>query len=86
MTDKPTTVTITSADRSLTFLEDYCLRCNPLGHHHPDYGIRVVTLTTPTSVTWSGGKRVICRYRCRSCGHAWQREDLWTARSAGFAA
>ena len=49
MTDKPTTVTITSADRSLTFLEDYCSKCNPLGHHHPDYGIRVVALTTPTS-------------------------------------
>lgn len=79
-----TPITVTRADRDLQFLEDYCLSCNPLGHHEPDRGIRMTTLTVPTSVTWSGGKRLLCEYCCPRCGHDWQRDDLWTAECASF--
>jgi hypothetical protein len=81
-----TTVTVTREDSDLRFLEDYCPVCNPLGHHQPDRGVRMTSLTVPTSVTWSGGKRLLCEYRCARCGHDWTRDDLWTAECASFVA
>lgn len=78
-------MTMTAHDRCLQFLEDYCPRCNPAGHH-ADRPVRLATLTEPTSLTWRGGKRVVCRYHCARCGHRWRRADLWDAQSAGLAA
>ena len=69
--------------RRFQFLDDYCPRCNPLGHH-ADSRVRLATLTEPEAVSWRGGRRVICAYRCDGCGHPWQRSDLWDAQSAGF--
>lgn len=69
--------------RRFPFLDDYCPRCNPAGHY-ADRRVRLATLTEPTSVTWPGGRFAICKYRCTRCGHRWQRNDLWTAREAGF--
>ncbi|GAB3024954.1 hypothetical protein [Mycobacterium bourgelatii] len=74
---------MTTEHRSVEFLPDYCPRCNPLGHY-ADSRDRVASLTEPTSVTWRGGKYVVCRYRCDGCGHQWRRADLWDAQSAGF--
>lgn len=71
--------------RSLQFLEDYCPRCNPLGHN-ADSHIRAATLTEPTSVTRYGHKGALCEYQCARCGHCWQRADLWTAKQAGLPA
>jgi hypothetical protein len=71
--------------RRLAFLDDYCPRCNPAGHL-ADGRTRLATLTEPTRLTWRGGKRVICDYRCGGCGHTWRRADLWTAHCAGLAA
>ncbi|MCV7223641.1 hypothetical protein [Mycolicibacterium elephantis] len=68
---------------SIEFLPDYCPRCNPLGLW-ADSRVRLASLTEPTSVTWRGGKYVICRYQCDGCGHQWRRADLWTAAEAGF--
>jgi hypothetical protein len=69
-------------DRVL-LLDDYCPRCNPLGHY-TDSRVRVTSLTGPTSAARRGGKYVICRYQCDGCGHQWRRGDLWDAQSAGF--
>lgn len=65
------------------WLPDYCPRCNPAGHH-ADGCVRSATLTEPDAVTWYGGKRLMCEYRCTGCGHQWRRADLWTAKEAGF--
>lgn len=73
----------THPDRRFQFLEDYCPECNPLGHNAAR-PIRLASLTTPEAVTWPGGTRLICEYRCDHCGHQWRRPDLWTAESAGF--
>lgn len=80
-----TTIVATNDSRRLQFLDDYCPRCNPAGIH-ADSRVRSATLTEPTSLTWHGGKRVICRYQCGGCGHRWRRADLWDAQSAGLAA
>lgn len=69
--------------RSTEFLPDYCPRCNPAGAR-ADRPVRLAALTEPTSVTWPGGRRLICRYRCGSCGHQWTRTDLWSPEQAGF--
>lgn len=74
-----------SASRSIDFLPDYCGQCNPLGDQG-DRPVRLASLTEPTSITWPGGRRLICAYRCDGCGHQWVRTDLWTAEHAGFAA
>lgn len=79
-----TTTTATDHRRS-QFLDDYCPRCNPAGHH-ADSRVRLATLTEPTSVSRGGGTRAVCQYRCASCGHTWQRADLWTAKEAGLPA
>lgn len=72
------------ADRSrLAFLDDYCPRCNPLGHL-ADSRVRLATLTEACELTAGRGRWAVCKYRCASCGHTWQRSDLWTAREAGF--
>ncbi|GAB1811845.1 hypothetical protein [Mycobacterium sp. MUNTM1] len=76
-------VTAIIVSGSIEFLPDYCPHCNPFGHH-ADSRIRLASLTDPTSVTWPGGKRVICDYYCDDCGHEWRRADLWTAKEAGF--
>ena len=79
-----TTTTTTAQDtRRLRFLDDYCPRCNPAGHH-ADSRVRRATLTEPTEVTQGGGTWAVCRYECGGCGHQWHRHDLWTAKSAGF--
>lgn len=77
------TILASAESRRLQFLEDYCPRCNPAGDQ-ADSRFRAATLTEPIRLTWPGGKYVTCEYRCGSCGHQWQRDDLWTARSAGF--
>ncbi|MGH3556411.1 MAG: hypothetical protein ACRDTK_02685 [Mycobacterium sp.] len=41
-------------------------------------------MTEPDAVTWRGGNRLICEYRCEHCGHPWQRADLWDAQCAGL--
>ncbi|OKH80879.1 hypothetical protein EB75_18900 [Mycobacterium sp. ST-F2] len=69
--------------RRLQFLEDYCPRCNPLGHY-ADSRVRTASLTTPTSITAPGGNRLVCAYDCATCGHGWRRADLWTAQDAGL--
>ncbi|KZS74743.1 hypothetical protein A4G26_22940 [Mycobacterium kansasii] len=69
--------------RSIDYLPDYCPRCNPLGDQ-ADRRVRLASLTEPTSITWPGGRRLICAYRCVGCGHQWVRRDLWDAASAGF--
>lgn len=68
--------------RRLDYLPDYCPRCNPAGDQ-ADRPVRLASLSEPTSVTWNGGRRLLCRYRC-GCGHGWTRTDLWTAEQAGF--
>lgn len=68
---------------SIEFLPDYCPSCNPLGHC-ADSRVRLASLTEPTSLIWHGGKRLICNYQCKRCGHKWQRADLWTAENAGL--
>jgi ribosomal protein L44E len=77
------TIVVTNESDNIQFLPDYCPRCNPFGYH-ADSRVRLASLTEPTSVTWHGGKRVICEYRCVGCGHNWRRADLWTAQEAGF--
>ena len=72
-----------TVQRRIEFLPDYCPRCNPLGHY-ADSRIRLASLTDPTTITWSGGRRVRCDYCCHACGHEWRRSDLWTAEEAGF--
>jgi hypothetical protein len=72
-----------SASRSIDYLPDYCDKCNPLGDQG-DSRIRLASLTEPTSITWPGGRRLICRYRCDGCGHQWKRSDLWSAAHAGL--
>jgi hypothetical protein len=74
---------MSTARAKFAFLDDYCPQCNPLGHH-ADRPARLAALTEPTSVTWSGGKHVVCTYQCASCGHDWQRGDLWTPEQAGL--
>ncbi len=69
--------------RSIDYLPDYCSKCNPLGDQG-DRLIRLASLTEPTSITWPGGRRLICRYICEGCGHQWTRSDLWTAAHAGL--
>ena len=60
------------------WMPDYCPVCLAAGCD------RRTVMTEPDAVTWHGGKRVLCEYRCEGCGHGWQRGDLWTARSAGL--
>ncbi len=72
-----------SGSRSIDYLPDYCPHCNPLGDQG-DSRVRLASLTEPTSITWPGGRRLVCRYRCDACGHPWTRTDLWDAASAGF--
>lgn len=72
-----------SARRSIDYLPDYCGRCNPAGDQG-DSRIRLASLTEPTSITWPGGRRLVCRYRCEGCGHQWTRSDLWSAAHAGL--
>jgi hypothetical protein len=44
-------MTTTAPDRrSLQFLDDYCPRCNPAGHH-ADSRVRSTSLTEPTMLT-----------------------------------
>lgn len=74
--------TTTTADR---WAVDYCPVCNPLGHL-ADRDVRLATMTAPTEVTAGRGRWALCRYRCGSCGHTWQRADLWTAKTAGLPA
>jgi len=81
----PARITVQRSERSLAYLDDYCPRCNPAGHR-ADSRARLASLTEPTSLTWRGGRRVVCRYRCDRCGHQWRRTDLWDARSAGLVA
>ncbi len=69
--------------RRLDYLGDYCPRCNPVGDQ-ADRPVRLASLNEPTSITWPGGRRLICEYQCKACGHQWTRTDLWTAASAGF--
>jgi hypothetical protein len=69
--------------RRIDFLPDYCPHCNPLGDQ-ADSRVRLAALAEPTSVTWHGGRRLICEYRCDRCGHPWVRADLWTAEHAGL--
>jgi len=69
--------------RSIDYLPDYCSKCNPLGDQ-ADSRVRLASLTEPRSITWPGGRRLICRYRCDGCGHQWTRTDLWDAACAGF--
>lgn len=69
--------------RRIDYLPDYCPRCNPAGDQ-ADSRVRLASLTEPTSITWPGGRRLICRYRCAGCGHQWVRTDLWNAASAGL--
>ncbi|WP_409437225.1 hypothetical protein [Mycobacterium sp. SMC-14] len=76
-------ITVHRSERSLAFLDDYCAACNPLGHY-ADSAVRLASLTEPEALTWHGGMRVLCRYRCVRCGHRWRRSDLWDARSAGL--
>lgn len=84
MAENTTTSAAPAVDPFYDFwLPDYCPRCNPAGHH-ADRCVRAATQTEPDAVTWTGGKPVICEYQCGSCGHQWQRADLWTAQSAGF--
>ncbi|MDC8992418.1 hypothetical protein PR371_00295 [Mycobacterium marinum] len=83
MTVTAITIDRSPGNRSIEFLPDYCPECNPAGHH-AGRPVRLATLAEPTSITWPGGRRLICRYRCDHCGHQWQRSDLWDAQSAGF--
>ncbi|WP_373203132.1 hypothetical protein [Mycobacterium marinum] len=76
------TTTTTTADR---WAVDYCPRCNPLGHN-ADSHIRAATLTAPHAVTAGRGRWALCKYRCASCGHTWQRADLWMAKTVGLPA
>ena len=72
-----------SARRSIDYLPDYCPHCNPAGDQG-DSRIRLASLAEPMSITWPGGRRLICRYRCDRCGHQWTRTDLWSAEHAGL--
>ncbi|MFT9527254.1 hypothetical protein ACM0AU_22400 [Mycobacteroides abscessus subsp. abscessus] len=69
--------------RSIDYLPDYCPQCNPLGDQ-ADRPVRLAALTEPTSITWPGGRRLLCEYRCGTCRHPWVRTDLWTAEQAGL--
>ncbi|BBZ64516.1 hypothetical protein MMON_58170 [Mycolicibacterium monacense] len=69
--------------RRLDYLPDYCPRCNPAGDR-ADRPVRLASLTEPTSITWPGGRRLICEYQCNACSHQWVRTDLWSAEQAGF--
>jgi hypothetical protein len=60
------------------WLPDSCPACMAAGCD------RHTTLTEPDAVTWSGGKRLLCLYRCGVCGHAWRQADLWTADCLGL--
>ena len=66
--------------RHCNYLGDDCGHCNPAGDQ-ADSCVRLHTLVEPDAVTWHGGKRVTCEYRC---GHQWVRSDLWSAEQAGF--
>lgn len=77
-----TTIERRPGSRRLDYLPDYCPRCNPAGEC-ADRPVRLASLTEPTLITWNGGRRLLCRYRC-GCGHEWTRTDLWTAEQAGF--
>ncbi|MGV0648763.1 hypothetical protein ABVK35_10265 [Mycobacterium kansasii] len=79
-----TTTGTPSVDTFYDFwLPDYCPRCNPAGLY-ADRRVRLATLTEPEAITWHGGKRLVCEYRCACCCHEWRRTDLWTAEEAGF--
>lgn len=78
-----TTIDRSPGSRSIDWLPDICPKCCPAGHFG-DRRDRLAALTEPTSITWPGGRRLICRYRCDRCGHQWVRTDLWDAASAGF--
>lgn len=65
------------------WLPDWCPRCNPAGHF-ADACTRQCSQTEPEAVTWNGGRTLLCEYVCDSCGHRWQRADLWTAENLGF--
>lgn len=80
-----TTTTTAPGTRRLQFLDDYCPECNPAGHH-ADSRVRRATLTEPTEVSRGVGAWAVCRYECGGCGHQWQRDDLFTAASAGLSA
>ncbi|MGB3893687.1 MAG: hypothetical protein WA942_05455 [Mycolicibacter sinensis] len=43
-------------------------------------------MTAPYAVTAGRGRWALCKYQCASCGHQWQRADLWTARTVGLPA
>ena len=60
------------------WLTDYCLVCLAAGRD------RRAVMTELDAVTWRGGKRLVCEYRCDGCGHEWGQADLWTAECAGF--
>ncbi|MDV6308906.1 hypothetical protein R4227_16770 [Gordonia amicalis] len=75
--------TPTADRRHVSYLGDYCAHCNPAGDQ-ADSCVRLLTLVEPDAVTWRGGKRVTCEYRCTGCGHQWARSDLWNAEQAGF--
>lgn len=78
-----TTIERQPDSRRVEFLPDYCPHCNPAGDQ-ADSRARLAALTEPTSITWHGGRRLVCEYRCDTCGHPWVRTDLWTAEQAGF--
>jgi len=65
------------------WLPDYCPECNPAGHY-ADACVRLCTQTEPEAVTWRGGSRLVCEYRCHRCSHQWTRRDLWTPENLGF--
>jgi len=77
-----TTIERRPGSRRLEYLPDYCPRCNPAGER-ADRLARLASLTEPTSITWDGGRRLLCRYHC-GCGYEWTRTDLWSAEQAGF--
>ncbi|OBF93042.1 hypothetical protein A5773_20050 [Mycobacterium sp. 852014-52450_SCH5900713] len=76
------TTTMTTADR---WAVDYCPQCCPAGDK-ADRSVRLAAMTAPYAVTAGRGRWALCKYRCASCGHTWQRADLWTAKMVGLPA